>query len=399
MSNGAPVFQSGFITPQHLAQFVTDRVASDAGISVPGLGGVLKATALVNFNAFGDTAIPINIPSGFDKYRVNRITISGASANCSNATCAVFTRASGLGTPIVVTTNVTVNNAGADTPNNAQSLTVLNQNTVAFVDTTIYFRVLNLQGSPATATVSVFYEPLAASPAVAPTPPAPPGPISSAGVLNSNNQLVRTIWSIKTNDPRVSQSPLTWWDGTDDVNAVLPTGTYTIALLSSSCAYNWDGLVGNSAPNHSATNQAPGQVQRSTTYIRGTSVITGMAIGSGGDVYYCTTSSERVGGVFFTTTSDMSHAFLPSEWPTAGLGGGAGTLTWDQLTNAFRYPCTDGTNIYFATDYGGDAVIGVVASTHAQILFSSGDANHVAGVWTGSGSTGGGFIQSIACQA
>jgi hypothetical protein len=41
-----------------------------------------------------------------------------------------------------------------------QSLTIVNQNIVAFVDTTLFFRVQNSQGSPATANVTVCYEPL-----------------------------------------------------------------------------------------------------------------------------------------------------------------------------------------------------------------------------------------------
>src|SRR5262245_56049624 len=54
--------------------------------------------------------------------------------------------------------------------------------------------------------------------------------ISSAGVFDSNNKLVRTIWSAQANDPRVSD-PAAAWDGTLDDGKTASPGTYTVKLI------------------------------------------------------------------------------------------------------------------------------------------------------------------------
>jgi hypothetical protein len=73
--------------------------------------------------------------------------------------------------------------------------------------------------------------------------------VSSAGVFDSTNTLVRTIWSAQTNDPRVT-NPAAAWDGMLDQGTVAPTGTYTVKLLQNNVQYNWDGVVGNSKQDH-----------------------------------------------------------------------------------------------------------------------------------------------------
>jgi hypothetical protein len=163
MPTGSPILQSGTVTPGHLVAFVTDGVAGDAGVALPNLNAMLSVVVKnVNFN-LGNTDNPISIglPANFLRYRIHDIIISGASASCSLATCGVFTQAGGLGTAIVAGgTAVTVSSTVPDAPNTMQVLTIINQNIVAFVDSVIYFRVQGAQGTPATANVTVNYEPL-----------------------------------------------------------------------------------------------------------------------------------------------------------------------------------------------------------------------------------------------
>jgi hypothetical protein len=57
-------------------------------------------------------------------------------------------------------TAITVNQTAGDTNNNMQSLTIVDQNTLALTDTILFFRVQTAQGSAALGNVSIFYQPL-----------------------------------------------------------------------------------------------------------------------------------------------------------------------------------------------------------------------------------------------
>ena len=70
------------------------------------------------------------------------------------------------------------------------------------------------------------------------------GAISSAGVFNSDDKLVRTLWTAHKNYPAVNQ-PDVAWDGTLDDGSVAPSGTYEIKVLSHDCRYSWDGVIAN----------------------------------------------------------------------------------------------------------------------------------------------------------
>lgn len=157
------VLQSGQVTPLHLASFVTDGVIGDSGVTFNNTLGLFRSDLLgINFNATNtDFPIPINLPVGFTRYRINTILLSGASGTLSTATCGVFTQAGAAGvvivasgTAVMVTTNLT------DTVNNMQFFSVIASNTTAFSDTTLYFRVQTPQGSAATGNVSITYNPL-----------------------------------------------------------------------------------------------------------------------------------------------------------------------------------------------------------------------------------------------
>jgi hypothetical protein len=163
MTTGSATLQSGTVTPGHLTSWVTDGVIGDAGIAIAATYGVFNSTVLgTNFNSSNtDFPLPIQLPVGFTRYRLHDILISGATASLTGCTCGVFTQASGLGQAVVTSgTAVTVSSTAADTANNMQMLTLNNQNTIAWSDTTLYFRVQNSQGSPAFANITVNYEPL-----------------------------------------------------------------------------------------------------------------------------------------------------------------------------------------------------------------------------------------------
>ncbi len=157
------VIQSGNVTPLHLAAWTTDGVIQDAGVTFANTYGKFVATITgVNFNTTNqDNPININLPSGYTRYRVEQILISGASASLSTATCGVFTATAAGGVPIVTTgTAITVTQTAADTNLNTQSFTINNQNTMSLSDPTLYFRVQNPQGSAALGNVSIFYQPI-----------------------------------------------------------------------------------------------------------------------------------------------------------------------------------------------------------------------------------------------
>ena len=157
------VLQSGQVTPSHLAAWATDGVIEDSGVTFTNTYGMFQSTILqINFNSTNtDNPIQINLPVGFTKYRIHQILLSGATASLSTATCGVFTAQAAGGLGVVTTgTSITVTQTAGDTNNNMQSFTIVNQNTLALIDTTLYFRVQTPQGSAALGNVTVWYQPL-----------------------------------------------------------------------------------------------------------------------------------------------------------------------------------------------------------------------------------------------
>lgn len=157
------VQQSGNVTPTHLASWTTDGVIQDSGVTFTNTYGLFSSAVLqINFNSENtDNPISINLPPNYTRYRIHQILLSGATASLSTATCGVFTETGAGGTAIVTTgTAITVTQTAGDTNNNMQSFTINDQNTMALIDTTIYFRVQTPQGSAALGNVVVFYQPL-----------------------------------------------------------------------------------------------------------------------------------------------------------------------------------------------------------------------------------------------
>jgi hypothetical protein len=157
------VLQSGNVTPGHLVSWVTDGVVADSGFTFGNTFGLFVSTRLlVSFGAANiDFQIPINLPVGFTTYRIQDIILNGASAVLSTATIGVFT-ATGAGGVAVVNggTAVTVNQTVPDVANSMQRFSINNQNTCAYIDPILYFRVQNPASSICTGNVSVFYQPL-----------------------------------------------------------------------------------------------------------------------------------------------------------------------------------------------------------------------------------------------
>src|SRR5215475_8776292 len=218
------------------------------------------------------------------------------------------------------------------------------------------------------------------------TTPAPLPVVSSAGVFDNNDRLVRTLWSAQTNDPRVA-NPAAAWDGTLDDLSVAPTGTYNIKVLTGSTSYTWDGVVGNSCPNHSPDATDNNLLLR---YLQGTTVMWSMTITDAGDVFYCNAYHEKNSTVFFTTTSDMNHGWNPIYYPGYGVfGGTSGSLTWGTVgggNNQYHYSCTDGSVAYLdASDVLG--VVAITGSTKVQIMYSGDPLGRIA-IYDNSGGVG-----------
>jgi hypothetical protein len=147
---------------------ITGGTANAADLTFAQLWGAMKLGGMqfqatgVNFNSANtDTAIAITIPTGFTRYRISSINLSGASASLTTATCGVFPSAAGAGTAIVASgTVISVSSASENTNSNSQALTIVSGANISFTHTTIYFRVQNPQGSAATGNVIVNIQPL-----------------------------------------------------------------------------------------------------------------------------------------------------------------------------------------------------------------------------------------------
>lgn len=122
-------------------------------------------TRTVNFNAGNaDTIFPIVLPTGFTRFEVENVKVTGASGTLTTATAGLFTAAAGGGVAVVTGASaLTVASALDATNNNAQSMAVNNANTETYLRANIpnlYYRVANPQGAAATATVSITIAPV-----------------------------------------------------------------------------------------------------------------------------------------------------------------------------------------------------------------------------------------------
>jgi len=145
----------------------TGSTATVADLTVQQVQGMLNGGLIiaklsgVNFNSANtDNPITISLPSGITRYTVVTFYISGASASLSTATCAIYTAASAGGVTVAGSTVITVTATAENTNNNTQSVTPSTASTESFNVGTLFFRVLNAEGSAATGNVTLYIRPI-----------------------------------------------------------------------------------------------------------------------------------------------------------------------------------------------------------------------------------------------
>jgi hypothetical protein len=130
------------------------------------LGTMSTSVAGVNFNSANtDTALAVALPAGYTRFAVHRIVISNPSASLTTSTFGFFTTTAAGGAAIVPSNSANIISTTADnTANNSQAATPVLA--ISFKASTLptpnvlYFRVQTAQGAPATADVTLYYQPL-----------------------------------------------------------------------------------------------------------------------------------------------------------------------------------------------------------------------------------------------
>lgn len=129
----------GAITPAILRAFNQDMIDSTVGIPAIRIGTI---EVNIDFSVAGDTQINIVLPTGFTRFRVNDVILSGASGTLVAATAGLFTAAGGGGVAIVTAASaITVSTGAENTNNNCQAMTVNNSATQCYNVAALFFRV------------------------------------------------------------------------------------------------------------------------------------------------------------------------------------------------------------------------------------------------------------------
>lgn len=136
------------------------------GASTPGAAGTTLDIARtpayisvvakgINFNQTStDNAMAFTLPTGTTTYKVEKVTVWGASHTLTTATASLYTAASAGGVAIVADGALTPTSGTADTALDMQDLTIASA-TTAFTDTPLYFRLGTPEGAAATANVTI----------------------------------------------------------------------------------------------------------------------------------------------------------------------------------------------------------------------------------------------------
>ncbi|WP_158812536.1 hypothetical protein [Methylocapsa sp. S129] len=125
--------------------------------------GIICFTARnVNLNATGDTAVPISMPAGTSRYRLNFVAIDNSQgALPTTARLGIYTAASQGGVAIASPQALSaITSQSTDTAGNLMVAVLNNAATTSFVDATLYVNVGTAQGTPATVDVVIFLFPL-----------------------------------------------------------------------------------------------------------------------------------------------------------------------------------------------------------------------------------------------
>ncbi len=149
-------------------------------------------------------------------------------------------------------------------------------------------------------------------------------PTSSAGIYDSDGKLVRTLWSAETNHASVND-PGAFWDGRLDDGSVAPSGDYVAKVLKHNIQYTWEGVIGNTSPDH----------LNNIDYHNYASAITDMAITDAGEIYFTHAYDERWNTTHVATESNIQEAEYVQP------------LSFRSTYGSSAACCTDGTYTYF----------------------------------------------------
>ena len=145
-----------------------NRLAVGDGTTVGGFafqkmaetGRLMVGAKAVSANAIADTTLALALPPGFTRYRLERVTVLGASISLTAAQAALYTAASAGGIALCSPQALSgLTNATASTAGNAIDLTLAFAAPVFHTAMPIYFRITTAQGAAATVDVVVLIQP------------------------------------------------------------------------------------------------------------------------------------------------------------------------------------------------------------------------------------------------
>ncbi len=143
--------------------------------------------------------------------------------------------------------------------------------------------------------------------------------VTSAGVYNEHGQLVRTLWSGRTQEAGPLQVE---WDGRNDEGDSVAGGGYVARVLAHNVRYVWEGIVGNTSVDLTGTG-----------FHKAFLPINDMAFDSSGNGFYVVGYNEGQHALH------RFHALDPQRRTP---------LLREDYRRVFRYVATDGQRAYFA---------------------------------------------------
>jgi hypothetical protein len=144
----------------------TGSTANASDLTVPQTAAMLNQAVYVtsatgvNFNAIGDTALALTLPTGYTRISILRAAVDHCSATTTTAQYSVFTTTGGGGTGLIPTSTSTVSATADATVNNFMSVNGFSVAAIASAlspANTLQFRVMVVQGSAVTCDVAVLY--------------------------------------------------------------------------------------------------------------------------------------------------------------------------------------------------------------------------------------------------
>ncbi len=199
---------------------------------------------------------------------------------------------------------------------------------------------------------------------------------TSAGVYDSEQRLVRTLWSGKS--IAAGESYVTAWDHRDDAGIEVADGVYSVTVVAHNVAYDWEGVVGNSSHPGAAgvvsTSYSIGGVDVPLATVpnihRAISPLTQMALGNG-RMYLASSgaSNQTQMARFELGASQVRTPILRSDFPRVFA-----LVTADDTT---AYYANIGSNSTFNSPgsdsrYPESFIIGVNASDDSEVQFPAG---------------------------